>query len=131
MRDVTIRSTLLLMLLACLPVAAGEMETIVLEVEGMSSACCEDQFRWVLFDGAQGVGKVEADHSKGLVTIRFDAARVPVRDLVATINTVPSFRVTGSPSHALDSTTLAARNAAVKPCCAKGCAKRKPESDSE
>ena len=55
---------------------------VLLQVEGMDCGACERRLATVL-GRLDGVGRVDADHTTGLVRVRFDAAQVNADELAA------------------------------------------------
>lgn len=80
---------------------APQLETVVLEVSGMWSTCCERYLERALLEPLEGVDRAQADHKSDTVTVWFDPEKLTADEIAAGIEACPFFDVTGSPSHSL------------------------------
>ena len=112
-------STFALLLIAFITISAAAQSTdgpdrIVLEVSGLRDSACGAYLEDVLLADVEGIKAVEADHNTGLVTIQYDPEATTPNDLVGAIETCPQFRVTGSPTHEIDTSEATRQRPA---CC--------------
>ena len=92
-----------LLLIALAPPASSQfIDTLVLDVDGISNEGCSDYIDDVLLRDLDGIEGVQADHDTDIVTVRFDPNETSADDIAAAINSCHYFDVTGSSSHALD-----------------------------
>lgn len=96
--------SLLLIVVLAPPAAhsAGEAETVVFRVRGLWAEICETLVEEALLLEFDDIESVEADHEADTITIVFDARRLTVESLAASIDDCPLMRVTGSETHELD-----------------------------
>ena len=92
-----------LLLIALAPPASSQfIDTLVLDVEGVSNEAGTDYIDEILLICLDGIEGVEADDETDVVTVRFDPNETSADDIAEAINSCHYFDVTGSSSHALD-----------------------------